>query len=205
MGLQSKDLKRGLNRNILISRGVSLQDKEKPPSEAVYSGSYDEHGMWNARPGTTFLNFSISSEKDSQQQDSISSIDPNTSTALELPGSFWNKKAGGIRYIVSASVESKAVGGSKPRSPLVSHLEFQLFERNNVTAAANSLEKKLVSSAATSSDVGNWISGKGEVNLKVQCLDSVRSELKDSNCVWQSGGLGSVEVSIENASKRKVI
>lgn len=69
-----------------LNEVVVFQSLKLAPSDAVVGGTPDEHGMRLARKRTTVFDFKINLGGDA---------------ASSLPSSFWSRKYGGIRYVIS--------------------------------------------------------------------------------------------------------
>ncbi|KAJ3014455.1 UNVERIFIED_CONTAM: hypothetical protein HDU68_000279 [Siphonaria sp. JEL0065] len=178
------------NKRLFYHQSIDLQSTQMAPSEAIVPGPCDEDGMWATRQGSTTFDFSI----------------PLTGSleGTQLPSSFWNSKAGGIRYVISATVQVK-FGFHKPKL-LVIHKEAQVVE-----SVSRFLSPNIVPSihlwAEDSRRVG-WLKSRiGDISVKARC--HVREfEEEGNSCVlsgvWIAGGVGHVFIEINNESKRKV-
>ncbi|KAJ3076366.1 hypothetical protein HK102_005432, partial [Quaeritorhiza haematococci] len=137
-------------RRAFLKQTATLQSTDLAPTDAVNPGTPDEHGMWLARKGTTVFEFSIPIHAMSNVVNRI--VDGEGGVPLEgndvngggegakwkmfekaafpLPSSYWNKKFGGVRYIVSSMVYHKIQNEYYP--PLVAYREIQVLEQSEI-------------------------------------------------------------------------
>ncbi|KAI9340001.1 hypothetical protein BDR26DRAFT_373122 [Obelidium mucronatum] len=184
-------------KRLFYHQSMDLQSTQMAPTEAIVPGPCDEDGMWAARQGATAFDFSLS-------------LKP-ASTDTKLPSSFWNAKAGGIRYIVSATVQVK-IGFNKPQL-LVIHQEAHVIESIPLFLSPNIVPSVTLWAADTRS-VGWLRSRVGDVSLKarlhVREFEDLVSSSGDGNAssepvgVWIAGGVGHIFIEVSNESRRKV-
>ncbi|KAI8614588.1 hypothetical protein BC830DRAFT_1126607 [Chytriomyces sp. MP71] len=183
------------NKKLFLYNMLELQSRKMVPSEAVYPGPCDEDGMWAARVGSTVFDFALKLE--------------NATNAVKqklagLPSSFWNSSFGGVRYIISATVQVK-IGFKRPQT-LVIYREAQIVEHVPLFLSPNIVPS--LNMWAQDKRIVGWLnSRKGEVRLKARChVREFESESNDKaeSGVWLSGGIGHVYIEVSNGSKRKV-
>ncbi|KAJ3331097.1 hypothetical protein HDU76_004094 [Blyttiomyces sp. JEL0837] len=181
-----------IQRRLFLSKSIDLQNIHLAPSDAVVAGIPDEHGMWNARRGLTFFDFSV-------RLDSL--IETSDGRQVSIPSSYWSRKAGGIRYIISATVKTKL--GFKEPTILADHRETQVIELNPF-ALLSSFVRNPALTGDGSSLVGWLPSRKGEVKVHAEChVQGSMHDHADSD-IWIAGTVGYVAIEIFNASRRSV-
>ncbi|KAI8800795.1 hypothetical protein BJ742DRAFT_839957 [Cladochytrium replicatum] len=202
------------------------------PSDAVVPGPPDEHGMWQAKKGATIFQFKIPLGPTQNVQAVGSDNDDITGAGagFPLPGSYWSRRHGGIRYVVSGSVDVKI--RSEKRPTLVAYREIQVLEHcadpvsliaGGVTASrvpngcGATLRSKPFKATGTAK-VGGWMMKKGELRVDAEILmPGKASDLcwtgiapddlecsANSGCVWVAGSMGFVGVTVRNDSKKKL-
>ncbi|KAJ3025193.1 UNVERIFIED_CONTAM: hypothetical protein HDU68_007374 [Siphonaria sp. JEL0065] len=182
------------NKRLFYHQSLDLQSTQMAPTEAIVPGPCDEDGMWAARQGSTLFEFSIP----------LTQASPETTTP-QLPSSFWNSKSGGIRYVISATVQVK-FGFHKPKL-LVIHQEAQVVESVSHFLSPN-IVPSINSWGEDSRRVGWLKSRTGEISVKARCHAREFEEAEGNagvlSPVWIAGGIGHVFIEINNESKRKV-
>ncbi|KAJ3124396.1 hypothetical protein HK098_001167 [Nowakowskiella sp. JEL0407] len=195
-------------RRLFLVSTLVLQSVHLPPSNAVIAGTPDEHGMWMAKKGTTVFNFPVVIPKFSN-----AAVIGNENGA-PLPSSFWNRKYGGIRYLISGTVHYKLK--SEPLPPLRSIRDIQVLEHapamlgpsfpNEVSSGSPLLASDTKKIVANGSSPWPW--KKKEVqNIKVDAQIHVPETGQDYGSVtgaWVAGGIGFVGIDITNDSDKKV-
>ncbi|KAI8801897.1 hypothetical protein BJ742DRAFT_835334 [Cladochytrium replicatum] len=202
------------------------------PSDAVVPGPPDEHGMWQAKKGATIFQFKIPLGPTQNVQAIGSDNDDVTGAGagFPLPGSYWSRRHGGIRYVVSGSVDVKI--RSEKRPTLIAYREIQVLEHcadpvsliaGGVTASrvpngcGATLRSKPFKATGTAK-VGGWMMKKGELRVDAEILmprhasdlcwtGMAPDDLEctaNSGCVWVSGSMGFVGVTVRNDSKKKL-
>lgn len=177
-----------------------LQHKKGVPTDAVFAGHYDEHGMWQARGGKTMLDFSLAFS-----DDECENVTTEVTTS-PLPSSYWCKQVGGIRYVVAAVLESKI--GKEPAKPLAVYREISVIESVNYTLG-NEFETVAPHTSPliveTSENVNQGFLGMGKKGI-VRLSASIRvpKTTGHETGVWVSGNYGFVGVEIQNATTKHV-
>jgi hypothetical protein len=199
--LADKKTKTKANYREFLNKRLLLQTKMGVPSDAVFAGNYDEHGMWPSRAGKTQLPFSIPFADDNNE------CILTETTASPLPSSYWNSRIGGIRYIIACVVESKI--GKYPTKPLVVYREINVIETFNYSmsnefdssAPINSLTHVETSELVNQGFLGFSKKGiiKLSANIKVPQTDSHQPG------VWMSGQSGFIGIEIQNATTKRVV
>ncbi|KAJ1551535.1 hypothetical protein HK096_008955 [Nowakowskiella sp. JEL0078] len=175
---------------------------ELPTSDAVIAGTPDEHGMWLAKKGQTVLDFPIILPKQAN-----AAIHGNENGA-PLPSSFWNRRAGGIRYLISGTVHYKLK--SEPLPPLRSIREIQVLEYSPATAIPNfPLDRPQLVATEIKKVISNgWPWVRKEIqDVKVDAEIHVPETGQDFGSVtgaWISGSIGLIGVNVFNSSNKKV-
>lgn len=206
---------------MFLSKKVLLQHKDGPPSDCVFSGNFDEHGMWPARQGRTVCNFSIPFGEadavfvDNSTEEIESHIPFNGKTndvitevsTSPLPSSYWNKQAGGIRYLIAVVVESKT--GKEPAQPLAAYRDLHVresvrFRMNNLFV--NTIPHTSPLTIETSEHVSQGVFGFGKKGIvKLSASIRVPQTIGLETGVWLSGNVGFIGVDIKNATTKHVL
>ncbi|EGF79484.1 hypothetical protein BATDEDRAFT_25854 [Batrachochytrium dendrobatidis JAM81] len=192
------------NQRLFLSKRLLLQDVTRAPTDAVYASSPDENGMWRAKKGTTVLNFSIEIQSDTTSNPWIYT---EQNAGVILPSSYWNKRLGGIRYIVAGVVYPKVE--SKDCFPIASYRDVNVVE-----SAHFQLQTQFSSMLPPTSPLFKEISSEVKPNLlnigkkgNVKLAASIRVPQADNSIdtgTWLSGGIGFVGIDIQNGSAKPV-
>ncbi|KAI9007195.1 hypothetical protein BC832DRAFT_554477 [Gaertneriomyces semiglobifer] len=192
-----------------------------PPTDVVIAGPPDEHGMWHARKGRHTVNFFVPLGKPHPTMDPRLLVKHVPPPAM-LPGSFWNSKLGGIRYVVCGTIHPKSATLSIPQPPLSAFTELLIYESAPLNTIALPRFPATVRpgsphfAEATSVVDGKFVWGKkGEVRLKawlrVPQAEDLTNPLEGTATMrsslvghWVAGSVGYVNVEVENGSERKV-
>eukprot|EP00842_Homolaphlyctis_polyrhiza_P005783 jgi/Hompol1/6205/HPOL_004875-RA len=197
------------NQRLFLSKRLTLQDTTRAPSDAVYAGNCDEHGMWKAKQGTTVFDFTIPIQSNGTTMQNATSWQILTEQSVDgpLPSSWWSKRSGGIRYIVAGVVYTKY--GLKTLPAIAAYRDALVIESVpfHLTPSFSAMlpPTSTFIKEATEKIKRNIfnIGKKGTIKL----IASVRVPQVDTVCdsgVWVSGGLGFVGVEIKNASARSI-
>jgi hypothetical protein len=177
-------------QRVFLCKKLLLQHKEGVPSDAVFAGFSDEHGMWKARGGRTICDFSIPF---AETEDQLIRTEVTTSP---LPSSYWSKRVGGIRYLLAAVVESKI--SSEPCTPLAAYRELYVVESVHYSMDnefANIIPHTSPLTIETSESVKQGMFGLGKKGIvKLSASIRVPSTQVNESGVWLSGNFGFVGV-----------
>ncbi|KAJ3008990.1 hypothetical protein HKX48_008222 [Thoreauomyces humboldtii] len=201
------------NRRTFLHHTLPIQEATPTgtfaTTEAVVPGHPDEHGMWIARKGRHTLAFEIPMQEVGEEREDGLRI--NVPGPVPLPSSFWEKKVGGVRYVVSCTLHLKHIVRTTPEPPLIASTTFNLLE----SVASSLTSPSFTSIAPTGTPTGipqptpprcettGTVNGrflfskKGEIHLQAVALPSPSPH-------WISGAPGLVHLSIENRSERTV-
>ncbi|KAJ3320166.1 hypothetical protein HDV06_005643 [Boothiomyces sp. JEL0866] len=188
---------------LFLSKYWILQDLHLVPSDSVYAGTPDEHGMWKAKYGTMTYDFSIPFNL--QREENIHNIKTEILPINPLPSSYWHDKAGGIRYFIAGIVESKQ--GMVPRDPLAAYKQLQVYESVPYSMTNNyELSERSVVSVEKTESIPNGLFGLGK-KLKLTARTSVctRTLHEDEKPgVIESGSTCFLHVDIKNETVKRI-
>ncbi|KAH6560382.1 hypothetical protein BSLG_010503 [Batrachochytrium salamandrivorans] len=192
------------NQRLFLSKRLLLQDVSRATTDAVYAGKPDENGMWKAKQGTTTFDFSISMQANVAASQWIQTEE---AVSGPLPSSYWNRRFGGIRYIVAGIVYTKH--GTKQCIPIAAYQDLNVVESSPFqlcTAFSSMLAPTSPLIKETSGTVKRNVFNIGKRGI-AKLIASLRVPQVDSACdtgTWLSGGVGFVGIEIQNASTRTI-
>ncbi|KAJ3255320.1 hypothetical protein HK103_006343 [Boothiomyces macroporosus] len=188
---------------LFLSKHWILQDLHLVPSDSVYAGTPDEHGMWKAKYGTMTYNFSIPFNLQSEEHSY--NIKTEVLPIHPLPSSYWHEKAGGIRYFVAGVVESKQ--GMVPREPLAAYKLVHVYESVPLSLVnCYDLNDRSVVSVEKTELIPNGLFGLGK-KLKLTAKASVCTRTaQDDNAsgAVESGSACFLHLDIKNETVKRL-
>ncbi|TPX45360.1 hypothetical protein SeLEV6574_g03905 [Synchytrium endobioticum] len=187
-------------RRLFFHAKQDLQAPELPPSDAVIAGKADEDNCWLARKGRTAFEVKIAMAHTNAPGASASE------KGGPLPSSFWSRKFGGIRYIVTTCAEVK-VNNNSPIL-LVTQREMTVIEGSPLTgipAFPYSIPVHSPLHVQETKTVRSWLFGKGNVSIQAE-VHIAEAGMNDavSGKGWVAGGLGFVGVEVSNDSPKPI-
>ena len=84
---------------LFLAKKLTVQDIDLAPTDAVFASKPDELGMWKAKKGLNTIDFNIPLQRKVDEEDD--NIKTEVTVAGPLPGSYWSKKYGGLRYVIA--------------------------------------------------------------------------------------------------------
>ncbi|KAJ3293338.1 hypothetical protein HK104_004536, partial [Borealophlyctis nickersoniae] len=218
--LRAKNKTHPIPRRTLLHHTLTIQSHHFAPTDLVHPGPPDEHGMWNARKGKVSLPFklpigALSGKGENEMPEGAENVMVKVGAVMPLPGSFWSKKYGGVRYIVAGTVHTKF--GRFPHPPIRAYRDLRVVESTPYALLPRFASRipptaPFIAEAAGSIPGPYWfgLGKQGRVgvkaNVRVPEVDETRWMGQNPNVdgAWIAGGVGFVGVDIRNDSKRRV-
>lgn len=229
LGFEEVIVGKELYRKLFLWNLQHIQDAiNRPdlnPSEPVICGSFDNHGMWQARKGSFEIGFSVPLETIHSAENLP--LGRGWSMACfpignPIPSSFWSESFGGVKYFVRATVEYKRVKGGLGDTtvdtvPLLleAYREFQVVETAftanilDIFQDAYSVDSPLTSEAkgAVSGPKLFGFGKRGQLWVKMylrNCIGSTENGFELPTAAWISGANNFITLDMANVSERKV-
>ncbi|KAJ3312318.1 hypothetical protein HDV04_003211 [Boothiomyces sp. JEL0838] len=174
---------------LFLSKHWILQDLHLVPSDSVYAGTPDEHGMWKAKYGTMTYNFSIPFNLQSEEHSY--NIKTEVLPIHPLPSSYWHEKAGGM----------------VPREPLAAYKLVHVYESVPLSLVnCYDLSDRSVVSVEKTELIPNGLFGLGK-KLKLTAKASVCTRTaQDDNAsgAVESGSACFLHLDIKNETVKRI-
>ena len=186
---------------MFLSRKCLLQHRDAVPTDCVVPGVPDHHGLWPARRGRHVLPFVFSVAPAHSDAPHISTL---VATA-PLPSSYWNRRVGGIRYLVAAIVTTKLP--KQTPTPMAVYREINLVESVGVNHDREydvllPFTSPLMCTTTNVVNQGLFGLKKGQITLTASVR--VPKTLGHESGCWVSGQPAFVGVEIKNESLKHV-
>ncbi|KAI8822906.1 uncharacterized protein EV422DRAFT_383848 [Fimicolochytrium jonesii] len=217
-GYEETTPSKSAHRRLLLHHIMPLQEAlnaSAMPTDVVVPGPPDEHSMWPARKGKHALPFAIPLENARNGTDGVR---VEVEGPRPLPSSFWSRGVGGVRYIVTCTIDIKT-GNSRPLAPLTTYTPFLLLESLplKLSGGPQHFESTLEAGSLLASEMTTVVNGrylfglgkKGEIKLRASAkiptsVPAAETGYQPAENVWLAGSTGLVGVEIENGCQRRI-